>query len=184
VKKDYEAKAEAATEPLSPECIGELCSQVVAKYTKPNINARTMLGMPEFWADITLALRGETPPEIAGDPILTSLDPATAEVGSADTTLRCIGLNFTESSIIIFNSGEEPTTFVSSTEITTGLKPSTASGPYTVPVSVRSGEVYSNPVDFTFTAAPVEDAVVEEEDAVEAPAWKKEDDKPKSKRRY
>lgn len=147
--------ATAQTSTLTPEAIGTLCAQVVAEYTKPNINARTMLSMPEFWTDITLALRGETPP--AADPVVTGLSPDEAEVGSADLTVSVTGTGFNAASIIVWNGGDEATTFVSETELTTIVKPSTASGAYTVPVAVRNDQVYSDPVDFTFTAAPEAD---------------------------
>jgi len=87
-------------------------------------------------------------------PEITSLAPNTAVVGSTDFTLRVLGMNFQPDAVIVFNGGEEPTTFVSSTELTTGIKPSLASGPSTVPVLVRNkGLLDSNPLDFTFTAA-------------------------------
>jgi hypothetical protein len=84
---------------------------------------------------------------------VTSIDPTTAEIGAADITLRVLGTGFNEQSVILFNNGEEPTTFVSVTEVTTTVKPSTASGPWTVPVGVKDA---TGTADFTFTepAAP------------------------------
>lgn len=84
-------------------------------------------------------------------PTVTSLDPATAEVGAADATLTVHGTGFSEYSKIVFNGGVEPTTFVSDTELTTVVKPSTASGAATVPVAVRNGVQTSTPADFEFT---------------------------------
>jgi len=99
------------------------------------------------------------PPNPDTAPVLTSLNPATAEVGGADVTLHCIGTGFSEFSVIIFNGGPETTTFVSATEVTTTVEPSTASGAVTVPVAVRNGYSVSNSLDFTFTepAAPPEE---------------------------
>jgi hypothetical protein len=89
-----------------------------------------------------------------GDPpILTSLSPDTAASGDADFVLHCMGSNFTPASVIQFGPAEdndEPTTFVSSTEVTTGVKPSLFD-PAVVPVTVRNGEASSNEVEFTFT---------------------------------
>src|SRR5215470_16391597 len=61
-------------------------------------------------------------------PTLSSLEPETAEVGSADLELHVKGSRFTDKSVIVFNGGEEPTTFVSAGEVTTTIKPSIASG--------------------------------------------------------
>jgi hypothetical protein len=93
---------------------------------------------------------GEVPAAGAA-PVLTSLDPGTAEMGGPDTTLTVNGTGFTAESVIYFNGGAEPTTFVSDAQVTTGLKPSTASGPWTVPVHVQNGEAQSNALDFSFT---------------------------------
>jgi len=84
-------------------------------------------------------------------PILTSISPDTAEVGGADLTLTATGSGFTASSVIVFNGGDEPTTFVSPTELTTGVKPSTASGAVAVPITIRNGAQVSAPQTFTFT---------------------------------
>lgn len=81
--------------------------------------------------------------------VVTTLIPTTAVVGSADLTLRVRGQNFTKSTKVLFNGSEEPTQYVSQDEITTVVKPSTASGAATVPV----GAVGANETkDFTFTA--------------------------------
>jgi len=94
-------------------------------------------------------------PEPGMEPTLTSLDPNTAELDSADITLRCIGTNFTDSSVIHFSDHDEPTTFVSDTEVTTGVKPSLGWGEVAVPVTIKQGSYETDPLDFTFTAAPV-----------------------------
>lgn len=91
--------------------------------------------------------------EPAAPPVLTSISPATAVVGDADFTMTAQGSGFTADSVIVFNDGEEPTTFVSDTELTTIVMPSTASGAVVVPVLVRNADGDSDPQDFTFTAA-------------------------------
>jgi len=82
---------------------------------------------------------------------LTSLSPNTAVSGSADVVMSCIGTGFTPNTVIKFGDYDEPTTFVSPTEVTTGVKPSLFQ-PAAVPVSVREATVSSESLDFTFTA--------------------------------
>lgn len=103
------------------------------------------------WID--LAEGGGTPPVADVAPILDSLDPATAELDSADVTMTVHGTGFTESSVIMFADQPEPIVFVSETEISTVVKPSLSWGAVTVPVSVKNGEEESNLLDFTFTEA-------------------------------
>jgi hypothetical protein len=89
-------------------------------------------------------------------PTLSSLNPNTAVSGDPDFVLSCTGTNFRSSSVIIFGYEDEPTTFVSDTEVTTGVKPSLFA-PVTVPVLIRTpGLPDTDPVDFTFTEPVVE----------------------------
>jgi hypothetical protein len=94
---------------------------------------------------------GSYPPSVlfAGTSV-DSISPSSAPVGGADVEVTVTGVGFTPASVIVWNGGREPTTFVSSTELTTTVKPSTASGPSTVPVGVSNA---LGTVDFTFTAA-------------------------------
>lgn len=59
-------------------------------------------------------------------PVLTALVPDKAFVGGPDFDIQVVGENFTADSKIIWNGGEEPTTFVSPTLLTTGVQPGTA----------------------------------------------------------
>jgi hypothetical protein len=87
-----------------------------------------------------------------------SLDPPTAVVGAPDFTIRVLGQGFDEGSTILWNGSVEPTTFVSPTEVTTGVNMATVSGPASVPVAVRnSAGRQSNPLPFEFTAAAPEE---------------------------
>lgn len=95
----------------------------------------------------------EPPAPEAQPPVLTALAPTNAFVGGDDLTLYCIGENFTEESKIIFNGGEEPTTFVSASQLTTIVEPSSASGAWTVPVTIRTGDQESAPQMFSFIEA-------------------------------
>jgi hypothetical protein len=89
-------------------------------------------------------------------PTLTSLSPDTAVSGDPDFVLSCIGTGFTDKTVIRFGSTQdEPTTLVSDTEVTTGVKPSLFA-PAVVPVAVHNGDSWSEWVDFTFTE-PVEE---------------------------
>jgi IPT/TIG domain len=92
-------------------------------------------------------------PEPGEPATLTALSPQTAVVGDADLTMTATGTGFTADSVIVFNGGEEQTTFVSETELTTGVKPSLASGAGDVPVLVRTAAGDTAPLNFTFTAA-------------------------------
>jgi IPT/TIG domain-containing protein len=88
--------------------------------------------------------------------VITSLNPDHADIGGADVTMHVIGTGFTPDAVIVFNGGDEPTTYVSDTELTTVVRPSTATVEGAFPVMVRQADGESNEVDFTFAAAPVE----------------------------
>jgi hypothetical protein len=88
----------------------------------------------------------------AAAPVLTSIEPASAESGSEDFTIALTGEGFTAQSVIIFGTMDEPTTLQADGTLTTGVKPSLFA-PAVVPVSVRNGPLHSASVDFTFTEA-------------------------------
>lgn len=67
-----------------------------------------------------LTARATTPP------IITSLNPISAVLGSPSFTLEVNGTGFDAESHIVWNGGAEPTVFVSSTKLTTGVDMSTA----------------------------------------------------------
>lgn len=98
--------------------------------------------------------------ELGSAPVLSSLNPATAVAGTdPDFVLSCIGSGFLPGTVIHFGAGadqDEPTTFVSDTEVTTTVKPALFV-PDTVPVSVRYGPLKSETVDFTFTEPATEE---------------------------
>jgi hypothetical protein len=104
-----------------------------------------MVAKDETW---TTYEGGPAPPPA---PTLTSLSPDTAVLGDPDIVMSCIGTGFTAESVIYFADQDEPTTLVSDTEVTTGVKPSLPWGAVTVPVYVRNGSLASEPLDFTFT---------------------------------
>lgn len=88
---------------------------------------------------------------IASIPTITSLTPSSVVLGSPSFDLHVIGTGFTSSSIIVFNGSEEPTTYASATELTTGVDMSTAVTPIVVPVAVLNDGVMSDSMDFAFT---------------------------------
>jgi hypothetical protein len=93
---------------------------------------------------------------IPAPPALTSLSPDTAVSGDPDFVLSCIGTGFDADSVIKFGDIDEPTTFVSDTEVTTIVKP-TLFTPSTVPVLVHEGPFFTDPIDFTFTEPVAEE---------------------------
>lgn len=101
-----------------------------------------------------------TPPEIPQEaaaaelivPTITSINPATA-VHSTDPDfgMTVTGTGFNPGTVITFNGGDEPTTFISDTEVMTTVKPSLVGAPIDVPVTVRNGSAISEPSTFSFT---------------------------------
>jgi len=89
-------------------------------------------------------------------PAVTGLTPASAVIGSPNFDLLVNGSGFTAESVIYFNGGAEPTTYVSATQVKTGVNMSTVTVPSTVPVAVLSKDgVLSNAMNFAFTGAAV-----------------------------
>jgi len=91
------------------------------------------------------------------EPVVFQLGPNHAVVGGPDLIMTVRGQGFTRGSVIVFNGGDEPTTFVSSEVLLTRVRPSTASGPADVQVQVRSaaGNVSDTSATFSFTSPPL-----------------------------
>lgn len=81
----------------------------------------------------------------------TSLNPSSALLGDPSFTLRVVGSGFDRFTKIVFAGHDEPTTYVSPTEVTTGVDMSVWKGADVVPVYVESPVVASDPLMFTFT---------------------------------
>jgi hypothetical protein len=91
----------------------------------------------------------------ASAPTATSLVPASAVVGDASFTLHVHGTGFTPGSVILWNGTPEPTTFVSATELTTGVDMTTATVAAAIPVAVQvAGVLTTNELTFDLQAAP------------------------------
>jgi hypothetical protein len=110
--------------------------------------------MSQKWADAGGPTGAPNIPSPVLAPILTAIDPNTAEVGAADLTMTATGENFDETSVIVANDTPVATTFVSDTELTTVVRPAgTTAG--VVSVHIATGSLVSDPLEFTFTD-PVE----------------------------
>ena len=103
---------------------------------------------------------------------VTELEPNSAEIGEDSFDLHVHGTGFGPESKIVFNGHEEPTTFVSPRELTTGVNMDVWKGPSEpLPVKVRSGfGDDSNEEMFQFFAEG------------ETPADRKEKDQSRSRR--
>ena len=98
------------------------------------------------------------PPEPTAPPeepaVISSLDPETAVAGdAADITMVVNGTGFGADSVIVFDGLDEPTTLVSPTQVSTGVKPSLYVVPADCLVGVRNAAGMSNELVFSFTAA-------------------------------
>lgn len=104
----------------------------------------TRFAQKAYDAIVLLLLTGYKPlPEI------TSLNPSSATLGGQSFVLHVMGKNFGPNSQIIWNGSEEPTTYVSETELTTLVDMSTAEVAAQIPVMIQSGEgVLSAPATF------------------------------------
>ena len=95
-------------------------------------------------------------------PVLTVLDPASVALGAASFTLHVRGTGLLDGAVIVFADQDEPTTWVSPTEVTTGVDMDVWLGPDAVPVTVRHPDgAVSNALAFTFTTPPAPDPPVQ-----------------------
>jgi len=100
------------------------------------------------------------PPDPEGmPPALNSINPSSARIGTADVTMNVNGQRFVEGAVIVFNGGDEPTTFHGDLQLSTIVKPSLAEVAISVPVWVRNPDGQRSEVEktFTFTDPQVEE---------------------------
>jgi hypothetical protein len=84
-------------------------------------------------------------------PSITSLNPDSATVGDAAFDVHVVGTGFNSGSTIVFNGVEEPTTFNSETDLSTGVNMPLWQAAAVVPIHVQNAQgVLSNPMAFTF----------------------------------
>jgi hypothetical protein len=89
-------------------------------------------------------------------PVLSSISPNSAILGIPSFTLHVHGSDFTPNSIIVFAGQDEPTTYVSPTEITTGINMSVWAGADVLDVQVKNAQGdLSAVVTFEFKAPTV-----------------------------
>lgn len=88
-------------------------------------------------------------------PTLTSVEPPSLPAPGPDSQVAFHGTGFNEDTTINWNGGDEPTEFISETEVRTVVKPSTVQAPlpFTLPVYVHNAGIGSNVLEFTFTEA-------------------------------
>ena len=93
--------------------------------------------------------------------MLTALLPAFATIGDPHFALRVIGSGFTPTSIIVFAGQDEPVTYLSPGEMTTGVNMNLWLGPDpAIPVKVRNADGQeSNELTFEFRAPIVVEPV-------------------------
>lgn len=82
-------------------------------------------------------------------PSITSISPTTTAVGSAAFTLTVNGSDFGSDSVVNFNGQALSTMVVSANQLTASVPANAVASTGTVPVTVTSGGVTSNSVDFT-----------------------------------
>lgn len=131
----------------------------IAGSMPPNDSALMVSGEPpqsyvDWLVDAYTTEEPEPQPEPDPAPVLTSLTPDNAESGAVDDiTMVVNGSGFTSSSVIVFNGHDEPTTLVSASKVSTGVKPSLFVVPAICPVEVRNTGGTSNSLMFEFTEA-------------------------------
>jgi len=95
------------------------------------------------------------------DPVISSLEPSTAAIGDPSFKLVVTGETFTNESVIVFAGHDENTQLNEDGTLSTGVNMAYWHGPDVIPVMVRNGSMYSEPAEFTFTAAAPEAAEVD-----------------------
>lgn len=112
---------------------------------------QTVIG-GNFPSPVTSAVRGAPYTTDGAAPTIGSLTPSTYKIGDPNFTLHVLGTGFAPGAVIVFAGIEEPTTYVSPTEVTTLVDMAFWHGPDALPVYVRSiAGVPSNTATFTFT---------------------------------
>ena len=95
-------------------------------------------------------------------PVLTSIEPSTARIGQESFILVVSGHGFVQDiSKIVFAGQDEPTKLETNGTLTTGVNMSVWHGPDELEVRVRNDDKISEPLMFTFEAAPDEEKELE-----------------------
>jgi hypothetical protein len=102
-----------------------------------------------------LAIDAEVPDVVDEAPVLTALDPGTAEMQSGDITVTITGTGFTETSVLVWNDADDVADYVSPTELTTTVKTDLSTVAVDCKVEVRNGDQLSNSLTFSITEPEV-----------------------------
>jgi hypothetical protein len=130
------------------------------KLTLADSSERTVLassldsaGSGNFPSPVIQATRGAAYDPASPAPHISAIVPASVTLGAPNFTVHVMGTGFHDGDKIVWNGSPEPTTFVSATELTTGVDMSTASVPIVIPIAVRSiAGADSNIATFEFEA--------------------------------
>jgi len=120
--------------------------------------------------DALAAVKASGAPPVSPPPVLSTLSPTSALVGSAAFTLSVSGSNFVCGAVVNFNGAPQPTTFVSATSLTAAISASSiaAAGSFSVTVtnpapnggtSVASTFTVNNPLPVLNSISPTSVAV-------------------------
>src|SRR5262245_48714678 len=94
------------------------------------------------------------PPEPGFKPVLNSINPSSARIGDPDLNMHVNGNYFVDGAVIVFNGGDEATTYKSGGQLSTIIKPSLATTPGSYPVWVRNPDGQRSVAEKTFTFNP------------------------------
>lgn len=107
---------------------------------------------------------------IQNKPTLTAISPTTKVAGSATFTLTATGTNFvTGLSKIYWGPDPVATTFVSATSLTASIDATKVAAAGTVPITVVTGSLQSQSINFEITAAQEEPEAEPEVEAASEP---------------
>jgi len=107
--------------------------------------------------------------------VLTDIDPDTLVVGSGSFPLTVTGSGFGPNCIVVFDDADQPTTYVSPTELTADCPVAAAAA--VVDVEVHRGEEMSDVLTFEFTAVARMGAAKREQKPQKKPADKRKKSK-------
>ena len=88
-------------------------------------------------------------------PVINSISPTSAEAGANSFTLSISGDNFVSGSVVRWNGGNRPTTFISSRQLTAAISALDIAGTGAVPVTVSNPDGNSNEITFTIGAPSI-----------------------------
>jgi hypothetical protein len=91
---------------------------------------------------------------VVAGPALTSFTPNTTTAGSGAVTLTVTGTGFASGAMVLWNGSMLSTTFHSSIQLTATVPANLTASPATASVTVKSGGVTSNALNFTVVAGP------------------------------